>query len=65
LSKIQELASLKQPGFFNDNKFDFLDGNFFRREERIGVIISGKTSIGGKKAFGNITRKISKKIDRL
>jgi hypothetical protein len=28
LSKIQELASLKQPGFFNDNKFDFLNGNY-------------------------------------
>jgi hypothetical protein len=33
--KKQELASLEQPGFFNDNKFDFLNGNFFRREEFI------------------------------
>jgi hypothetical protein len=33
LSKIQELASLKQPGFFNDKKFDFLNGNSLMREE--------------------------------
>ena len=31
LSKIRELASLRQPGFLNDHKFDFLTGNSFRR----------------------------------
>ncbi len=33
LSKIRELASLRQPGFLNDHKFDFLTGNSLRQGE--------------------------------